>query len=404
MHHLTLDTNTWIYLANGREPVKLLTYLKEEVDKNNITLLLPKTIFEEWHRNKEKQVKKVGLKHFNNVKEALSNIQKLLGKKGERDIFSFLLNEDEDNDYFDDFVKKFNSKKKEIEDAITDNIKLIDDLFKHRNTKIIEIKEEIMLDAGKYALEKKAPFIHKNSFADAIILLSFIDYVETHSIKGAFFISYNTADFCEKKDGKVALHPHLKPLFEKSESKFYKIVGEAINTIEKDIISKEELEYIKELEAEREYEIHYCQLCDEMNGRLNEVYFGQPVELIDERVKAITDDPNQTKFEFAKNLPTPTPEPTHDKLEIGNCSWCNTEHFICACCGTLNAIWDGEYNGIKECEGCGQPYEFEYDRRNEETEYKLLDKTKPCAKCGDEIDIADDSDICSNCEFDYSYN
>ena len=70
MHYLTLDTNTWIYLANGTEPVRLLSFIKQEVNKGNITILLPDIIVKEWNKNKDKAVKQGGLKHFKDVNEA----------------------------------------------------------------------------------------------------------------------------------------------------------------------------------------------------------------------------------------------------------------------------------------------------------------------------------------------
>ncbi len=97
MHYLTLDTNTWIYLANGTEPVRLLTYLKQEVDKRNITILIPDIIITEWNKNKDKAVKQGGVKHYKDVTEALDKISKLLGDKGERDVLSFLLEEKGEN-------------------------------------------------------------------------------------------------------------------------------------------------------------------------------------------------------------------------------------------------------------------------------------------------------------------
>ena len=91
MHYITLDTNTWIYLANGTEPVKLLHYLNSEVEKGNIKILLPLQVVTEWENNKEKNVKQGSLKHFGEIKEALDRLLKLLGEKGEKDILKFLL-------------------------------------------------------------------------------------------------------------------------------------------------------------------------------------------------------------------------------------------------------------------------------------------------------------------------
>lgn len=356
MHYITLDTNTWIYLANGTEPVRLLHFIKREVEKNNITILLPEVVENEWEVHKEKTVRQGSIKHFNDIKEALERILKLLGDKGEKDILSFLLDEKDDKDYFKDFLEKFKLKKREIEDAISDNIKLIDDLFKNYSTKI-KIKDEVYIKAGKFALEKKAPFRLKNSFADALIVFSFLDYVMSNSIEGSLFISYNTDDFCEKKEGKKNLHPDLVKEFEDAKSNFYKIVGEALNTIEQDIVSKEELELIEEMQNDENwsYEPEICQVCQENNDRFNAVTFGRPCELIDERLSPRA-NPNTRKYNFAENSIQPLTDNPITTIEVGFCDWCNTEHFICINCGATNPIWEGEYNERKECEGCGLNY------------------------------------------------
>lgn len=303
MHYITLDTNTWIYLANGTEPVRLLNYIDKEVDKGNITVLIPEIVVKEWETHKDKTVRQGSIKHFNEVKDALDKILKLLGDKGEKSIMSFLIEERDNKDYFKDFIDNFNARKKEVENAVSDNIKLVDELFKNKVT-IIEIKDEIYKKSGQYALEKKAPFKLKNSFADALILFSFLDYVKTQSIENAIFISYNTDDFCEKKNGKKLLHPDLVEEFDKAKSKFYKIVGEALNTIEKDIVSKEELALIEELQNENNWndDIEFCDVCLENDDRTSALYFNNR-DLIDERNPEIVENPNQTEFEFAKNLP-----------------------------------------------------------------------------------------------------
>lgn len=401
MHYLTLDTNTWIYLANGTEPVRLLSFIKQEVNKGNITILLPDIIVKEWNKNKDKAVKQGGLKHFKDVNEAFEKILKLLGEKGERDVFSFLLDKDDKKDYFKDFVKEFKNKKKEIEVAITENIKLIDDLFKHKTTKVIRIKNKIFLEAGQFALDRKAPFRNRNSFADALIVFSFLEFVNSKGIEGAMFITYNTEDFCEKKEGKKNLHPDLEPDFTKSKSKFYTIVGVAINTIEKDIVSKEELEFIKQWQDEAERDIEYCQVCSEINNWNNEVYFYGSTDIIDGRKGLAIEDQNQTEFEFAKDLPKIKPEMYHNTIEVGHCNWCNTEHFKCVICGLVNALWDHEYNDKKECEGCGLIYfvEKHYDQDGiDETTYKILNEKDICDMCGNEFESrGDGSNICENC-------
>ena len=406
MYYLTLDTNTWIYLANGTEPVRLLTYIKQEVDKGYVTILLPEIIIKEWDKNKDNAVKQGSIKHFNDITNALDRILKLLGDKGERNILNFLLDEKEEKDSFTDFVDNYKKKREEIEEAISDNIKLIEDLFAHKSTVIIKIEDKDYIRAGQYALEKKAPFRNRNSFADALILFSLLDFVKMKSIEGTLFISYNTDDFCEKKDGKKYLHPDLVTEFKDAKAKFYTIVGEALSTMQTDIISKQELEWIKQLQDEAQWEqnIEHCRICDGNNYNFgNEVYFDGKWTLIDERKGLKYQNPNQGEFEFFRELPKTPPEKYFKEIEVGHCEWCNTEHFKCVNCGTINAVIDQEFNKRKDCEDCGTPYFIErtYDRKGVDVGhlYKILKDTKTCLKCGFEFENdGSKSDICERCE------
>lgn len=409
MHYITLDTNTWIYLANGTEPVRLLHFIKKEVVKGNITILLPRTVIDEWDVHKDKTVKKGSLKHFKDIENELNKISKLLGEKGEKDAFSFLFeetNESDETDYFEDVVEKFKRKKIEVQNAVNENIELIDELFKTQS-KIIEIKDDIYIKSGQYALEKKAPFKFKNSFADALILFSFLDYVEKKSIEGAMFISYNTDDFCEKKEKEKNLHPDLLGEFKKSNSLYYKIVGEALNTIKKDIVSKEELILIEELQNAKIHsdELEMCEFCRENEGNVSELYFFEE-PLLDERITPV-ENPNQTAFDFAKTIPKSLPIETSETISISQCNQCGSEHFRCIDCETVNAVWESDYNTDKECEGCGLNYHLKRTYTGEgldEIEYSIPKETETCDDCGNEFNQESMiENLCIVCENRHSY-
>ncbi|MBK9722642.1 MAG: DUF4935 domain-containing protein [Saprospiraceae bacterium] len=405
MHYITFDTNTWIYLGNGTEPVKLLNYLKHEVENENIKILLPEQVLKEWEVNKEKNVKQGSLKHFNEIKDALDRLQKLLGDRAEKAILSFLLDESDkkdEKDYFKDLIDKFKQKKKEIEEAVTENINLIDDLFKSHAI-IIKADNAIYKKAGDYALAKKAPFKAKNSFADALIVFSLLDYLIKNDIENAIFVSYNTDDFCEKREGKKYLHPDLEKEFQEAKCKFFKIVGEALNTIKQDLVSEEELALIEEIQDDENwsYSPEFCEVCSESLERVSEVQFGYEIELIDERLKHIS-NPDQLTLDFGENSSEPTTDNLKKTIEVGYCDWCNTEHFICTDCGAVNAVLTHEYDALKECQGCGLNYivRTTYDRKGIlEDEIYIIPKEKEiCLKCGEEFDENELIDyICIRC-------
>ena len=51
-----------------------------------------------------------------------------------------------------------------IEGAVKENIELVDTIINHSNNVVIELTDKIKLDAASLAIEKKAPFLKKNSF------------------------------------------------------------------------------------------------------------------------------------------------------------------------------------------------------------------------------------------------
>lgn len=394
MHYLTLDTNTWIYLANGIEPGRILHYLKRQVESGNITILLPELVVEEWNQNKDHAVKLGTLKHFTEITKALNRIDQLLGERTE-DRMEFLFGEDNNIEYFRSFIGKFKHKKKEVEDAVTFNIDLIDELFRHPKTTILKTRETILLKAAHFALKKKAPFLKKNSFADAVIVFSFIDYVKQQDIKGAFFITYNTEDFCEKKDSKKNLHPDLVPDFTETSSHFYYIVGAAINTIEQDIVSKQELEVIEQFQEEYfRDDLEVCKVCLDNLEKYHMVDIkSNPVDIIDER-----------ETSTGGNM---KPLSRYHKMNIGTCDWCNTLHFKCPQCGNLNSVEEIEFDDKKYCEGCYLIFNInsvDDFYGEEERIFKIVDDTETCIKCG-EVYKPDGSGtgLCLKCENEYSY-
>ena len=409
MHYISLDTCTWIYLANGTEPVKLLDFIFEESGKGNISIIVPRVVIYEWEKNKINTVERGAIKHFRQIIEELKRVSRLLGKKGERPKFSFLIEEEDDNEYFEEVIEKIKNKREDVKAAIQENINKIDEIFKNPSTIVIEIKDKVKLLAGQHAMERKAPFKEKNSFADALILFSFIDYVTQENIEGASFVTYNTEDFCEKSNGKKDLHPDLEPYFKKSKSNFFRIVGELLNTIKKDIITKEELEWVKkmQLEAEIYQDVEYCQECFEMDKRPSELHFGEPIEIFNER-KFDQLDPNQMEFAFAKDMQKKIPEEIISTIQVTKCDYCGTEHFKCQKCNTVNAVWDHEFNSKKECEGCYLPYfidtSSDYENIGEGYEYRIVkDYIKDyvnCEQCGEEFAEDDISaGICQQCYY-----
>lgn len=309
MKHVALDTNSWIYLADGTEPKKFLCFLVNECREGNLEILVPKVVLDEWNRHKNNNTVTLrGKKLSDELKKTIEDIIDINKKVR---FVSSKNHESELKEFSGSFEKNIS---REFEEAVMDNVTIIDELFKN-DAIILPTKNKLYKKAGKYALQKKAPFGSKNSFADALIIFSFLDYLRSKKIKNAMFISKNHKDFCEMKNSKKELHSDLKEEFEKANCKYFIYVGAALKTINKDITNEEELRFIEELHNDySEQSICFCSVCSESHDSVAQVFFGTFTELNDRRVLS------SIKFE---------------KIEIGDCDWCGSEHFKCVSCNTV---------------------------------------------------------------------
>jgi hypothetical protein len=177
--------------------------------------------------------------------------------------------------------------------------------------------------------------------------------MQTQTITGSIFISPNSNDFAESKECRNQIHPDLKPYLDSVDGRYYQSVSEAINSVKKNFISAQEIQKVEFLRLMTENE-HYesegerIEFCDVCEGNYNYIDFSSsPVNLDDKRK-------NETGVQLLKSRPwlkTKVMKEKYDELIVGHCSWCNTLHFICAECSTVNSVMENEYDEPKECEG-----------------------------------------------------
>lgn len=89
---------------------------------------------------------------------------------------------------------------------------LFNELFKNKNVIILEESPSIMFEVQRRKLYKQRPFqSEKDSFADAIIIETLFDFVETnlHDTDTLVFISKNYKDFALSKTDKEILHSDI---------------------------------------------------------------------------------------------------------------------------------------------------------------------------------------------------
>lgn len=305
-----------------------------------------------------------------------------------------------EEDYFDNITQNIISNKTKLEEAIDQNIASVEMLFQHEKTIRLPITDLSKLQSSELALQKKAPFIKKNSFADAVILMTFCNYLKEQAIEGGIFVRYNSEDYCLKENGTKTLHPDLQPFLDAIKAKFYTVIGEAINTIEK-VLTNEELARIKEVQEE--WDEHYCEVCQD-NRRHSELFFSEPFPIENENdIPETIDYDVEIPFADAEKLAAKRSDLVR-AIQMAQCSYCGTDHYLCQKCGSSNCLWDSMYNTRIECEGCDTPYVFKqtYDYRDGgELEITIPADMKICQGCNDEFRELSDSKLCPACEEKY---
>nr|WP_298996230.1 PIN domain-containing protein [uncultured Allomuricauda sp.] len=323
MIFLILDTNIWLYLANGYDPetsknqdanlhFELLDSLKRLKESNDIRILANEVILAEWNRNKHHTLIKIQKleKKKNNLSSVLKDALKYSSK--------------------DEAEKILSQAEKGITTEIEDNLAHIDNVeeFLHNHCEIIDIPDSIKLKIFDSSIGNKAPFHNdKNNIADATILFasdSFLNDKLGSVESSAIFVSNNHKDFTDGKN-KDAFHPDILEQLECKEIKYERVLPAALKLSEAIIIQIQE--YL-EKEAWLESITFYCvtPYCEGVEDFKPWGYADRKRKVIWESDELV--DPNQTSL-FPE---LPAEEKEIQTVEMGDCVNCGTLHMDCPSC------------------------------------------------------------------------
>lgn len=398
-NYFCLDTCTWIYLANGTEPITFLKNVIDLMDNNRIKILLPQIVLDEWNRNKNNRTihKHLELK-LKAISKAFKPISDVLDKIDSSSIFGYLDHKTSFKEEKDNLKTKLESLKSTLLDITDTHIHKIEEVFVHRNTITLDTESHTFIEAAKLALNKKAPVGTKNGIADALILLTLLAYIKKENLKETHFISYNTKDFTSNSKD---IHPDLKPLLDIVDCKYHSRLATALKSIDDQLVSDD---LMREILSDIQTNIEICTECDGYHGFGNEIEYGDTLEVLDYH----QDDtyPYLPFTEMPEQIESTSKE---YQIEIGVCQHCSAEYLKCHTCG--NTILINEHtnkNGHITCE-CGLIYhiEYEYDKKGMliyENCFLINPNIKECGKCGEEFIDELKIGICTKCEDEYAYN
>jgi hypothetical protein len=225
MHRILADTCVWLDMAKDPGQATLLTVIEELVKMKELELLVPKTVIDEFARNKEKIIRENSQSLssiFKLVKEAVDKF----GNPSKRKAAISLLND-------------VDSRIPTLGEAVSESITRIDKLLKE--SKIIDATAEIKLRAAQRAIDKKAPFHHqKNSMSDAVIIETYAESIKSKDAIGIrfSFVTHNKNDFSLPGGNARLPHPDFTAYFSKIKSQYYIKLSEAVRKVRPDLVTE----------------------------------------------------------------------------------------------------------------------------------------------------------------------
>lgn len=348
MIYLIIDTNIWLYLANGLDTstgkhsddqhFMLLKELKKLKENNDICILVNEIIYEEWERNKNVcQVKIEKLKQkLQNPEEHFRELRKYV-KSDTKGI---------QKEYVEGIETEIKANENHIREV---------ENFLYHDCINVHISDKLKIEIFNLSVQKKAPFHNKkNNIADACILLSARDYIKTISFTkedSILFVSNNYDDFTNGKD-KENFHPEIIGLLGTIDISYERILPKALK-ISKAIIA--ELEEYHEHEKWLESVLFLCRTpwCENHKEFTPWGYLDETIVVKYESDEQI--DPNQLEL-FPE-----MPRLKRDEINvgIGNCILCETLHLECPNCGAITYV--DNYNDEFECIECFTRFKLKQD-------------------------------------------
>jgi hypothetical protein len=242
MFHLLIDTCVWLDLAKDHQQEALLSVLEELMKQGQVSLILPRTVVDEFTRNKAR----VAEESCRSLSSVLKRVKEAVNKFGDGKGKRITL----------DQLNEVDHKIPLLGEAAIGTIARIEKLF--AGSKIIDLTSEIKLKAAQRAIDKRAPF-HKqrNGINDAILIEVYDAFIRDKRAPGVrfTFVTHNTSDFSHPNKSNKLPHPDLATSFSRIKSLYLISLGAALRRVQPELVSDLMLEQEWEQEPRRLSEI-----------------------------------------------------------------------------------------------------------------------------------------------------
>lgn len=263
MFQILIDTCVWLDLAKDPHQQTLLATLESLVELKKVELILPRTILDEFARNKGRIVEDSTRSISSTLKRAKEIVDKFGEGRRKRIAMSELQN-------VDHLIPT-------LGDAAVESVSRIEALF--QTASIVEISDAIKLHAVQRAIDKRAPFHRqRNGIGDAILIECYGEMVRDNEVKGRrlAFITHNKLDFSHTGTDERLPHPDIAGFFSKIRSLYSISLVETLRRVDPDLLDELtfESEWTEEPRRASEIIVEINQLVDKVwfNRHQNRCY------------------------------------------------------------------------------------------------------------------------------------
>ncbi|WP_152054209.1 PIN domain-containing protein [Tautonia marina] len=225
MFKIMADTDVWLNMAKEPQQQLLLSVLEELVKRQEVGILLPAVVIDEFQRNRQRIIddsRKSLSSVFKRVKDA---VDKYGDASSKREVLEQL------ND--------IDHRLPTLGDAVAESMTRIEKLFK--TAAILEVSEPVKSRVIDRALQVKAPFHgKKNSTGDAVIIEIYGECVQGQESAGHrfAFVTNNHNDFSNTSVNNNEAHPDIAEFFSKRNSNYFINIGDALRMVRPDLVSE----------------------------------------------------------------------------------------------------------------------------------------------------------------------
>jgi hypothetical protein len=167
--HILIDTCVWLDVAKDYQQQAILAALEELIRQGDIALILPRTVVDEFARNKARVIEDSSRSLSSTLKRAKEAVEKFGDPRRKSTVLSQL----NDVDY----------RLPTLGSAAADTVGRIEKLF--ADTAVVEISDSVKLRAAQRAIDKRAPFHRqRNGIDDAVLIEAYADAVTAKAAPG----------------------------------------------------------------------------------------------------------------------------------------------------------------------------------------------------------------------------